>query len=270
MRHGGVTGRASHTGEPGTVRDFAQVRMKRDFERGWLEISFPAAPFDAPLALLRHAAALYVRNLPFLATVTLAVFVPLKFGLHILYGALELPTSGALSYFIDAATTFILAALTAPAAIYGLLGAMRGGETPPPGECLRWGRRQWLRTAKNNFIVQITIMLWGALLVVPGLIKMTRLMLVEPVVAIEGDRTGDAIARSAELSEHHRWKVFAVMFPLGVLDLAASFLVLQGVRTFSWTAVAAVDCVMAVCEQFGTVAMLLMYLGLARPGGRKN
>jgi hypothetical protein len=215
---------------------------------------------------------MFVADLPFLATVTLAVFLPLKFALHLLFAALEISTAGLLSYALDGAGSFVLAALVAPAVTYGLTARLADQKTPPLAECLRWGRLQWARTLWNNLKVSVTVALWGALLVVPGLVKLTRLIFAEPVVAIEGNAAGDVLGRSGEIAAGHRWRIFAVLFPLGILDMVASFLVLQTFRgeRFTWTTVAAVDCVLAVCEQLGTVAILLMYLGLTRQAPHRS
>jgi hypothetical protein len=224
--------------------------------------------FDSAWKTLSRAVAVYFRHLPFLAAVTLVVFAPFKFAGNLFLEAIEVPTSGVASYVLDGAGTYILMALVTPAAVCGLLARMREGRAAGLGECLRWGRRQWGRTLWNGFKADVTVALYSALLVVPGLMKMTQLIFTQMVVAVEGDDAAWPLERSAEIGAGHRWRIFFVLFPLGVLNLAATFGVLQMVRGpgFGWTAVAALACLEAVAEQLGTVAILLMYLGLAERG----
>src|SRR5262249_43889006 len=112
-----------------------------------------------------------------------------------------------------------------------------------------------------TFKVEITVTLWGALIIVPGVMAMVRLAFVEPVVAMEGDP--DPLARSRELTRGRRWRIFGVMGPLGLIELFGSFVVLnrleEAVR--SRIVLACADSVLAVVSQWMTVAALLMYLG---------
>ena len=109
----------------------------------------------------------------------------------------------------------------------------------------------------------ITILLWGALFVIPGLLAMARLFLTDAVVAIEADRESDPLARSTELTEGHRGRILLVIVPLLVLDFAGYWLVLRPLRGAGHSPgmLALVDSLMAVVNQLGTVAGLLIYLG---------
>ena len=120
-----------------------------------------------------------------------------------------------------------LGALVVPAAIYGLVQYCRTGRTAPIGEAFRWGRRQWLRTLGNKLKVEVTVTLWGALLFIPGIVAMIRLIFTDVIVAIEADRQPDPLNRSRELSHGHRWRIFFVLLPLTILDLAGMFFVLD-------------------------------------------
>src|SRR6185369_7261338 len=102
----------------------------------------------------------------------------------------------------------------------------------------------------------ITIILWGALFVIPGLYAMARLFLVDSVVAIEADRESDPLARSSELTQGRRGRILLVILPLLVLDLAGYWLILRPLRGagHSPAMLALIDSLMAVVNQMGTVA----------------
>src|SRR5271169_6128144 len=119
--------------------------MDRDFHQGYIEINFPTERFKSVARLLLRSAVLFFSNLPFLAAITLVVFVPGKLALQFGCYVMDVPTGGILSYLLMDFSDLVLGALVAPAAIYGLVEKLRSGHTPPLGECLRWGRRQWAK-----------------------------------------------------------------------------------------------------------------------------
>ena len=240
--------------------------MDRDFRQGHLTIDFPVAPFDAALPMLRDTLRVFFANLPFLATVTLAVYVPGKLATQFVCYLLEIPFEGVLSYFILMASDLLLSCLVAPAIVYGLVERLRNGRKAPLGECLRWGRRQYARMLANQLAVEITVTLWGALLVIPGVVAMVRLVFTEIVVAVEGDLEGSPLVRSKQLSEGRRWRMFGVMLPMLLLGMIATFVVLDKIQaaTHSRAAFAIADSALAVAAQLDTVAALLMYLGTAQ------
>jgi hypothetical protein len=171
-----------------------------------------------------------------------------------------------LSYFVLEISDLLLSALVVPAIVYGLVHRFHEGRPPSLAESLRWGWRQWLKTLANKIKVEITISLWGALLVIPGIVAMVRLIFVDVIVAIDGDLEHDVLGRSRKLAQGRRWRIFFVLLPMLILDLAAMFLVLDRVQavTHSRTAFAIADSVLAVGGQLTTVAALLMYLGTAQ------
>ncbi len=235
--------------------------MDRDFRQGYLEIDFPCEPFASPLPLLRDSVRVFFSNLPFLAAATLVVYLPGKLATQFLCYLLDIPFAGLLSYFVLDVSDLLLSALVVPAIVFGLVHRFRTGRAPALGESLRWGRRQWFKTLANQIKVEITIALWGALLVIPGVVAMVRLTFVDVVVAVEADLERDVLRRSTRLAQGRRWRIFFVLLPMLVLNLAA-FLVLDrvGVAT-SRVAFALADSILAVAGQLANVAALLMYLG---------
>jgi hypothetical protein len=240
--------------------------MDRDFRKGYLEIDFPTQPFISPLPLLRDSIRVFFANLSFLAAATLIIYLPGKLATQFLCYLFDVPFEGVLSYFVLEISDLLLSALVVPAIVYGLVHRFRTGRHPRIAESLRWGRRQWLRTLANKIKVEVTITLWGALLVIPGIVAMVRLIFVDVIVAVDADLEDDVLGRSRKLAQGRRWRIFLVLLPMLILDLAAMFLVLDRVQavTHSRAAFAIADSVLAVAGQLTTVAALLMYLGTAQ------
>ena len=238
--------------------------MEREFRKGYLEIDFPPEPFDSVGKLLLRSVSVFFTNFGFLAGLTLIVFLPAKAALQFACYLFDVPTNGLLSYLVVDLSDLILGALVVPAAVYGLMEQFRSGNSPPLRQSLRWGRRQWAKTLWNKFKVEVTVALWGALLVIPGLVAMVQLTFTDPVVAIEADRATDVLERSRELSKRRRWRIFFVLLPVMALDLVGSYLVLGAFagETSSRAMIALVDSLLSVGGQWSTVVVLLMYLGL--------
>lgn len=237
--------------------------MDRDFRKGHLEIDFPTEPFLSPLPLLRHSVRVFFRNLRFLSAATLIIYLPGKLATQFLCYLLDAPMDGLLSYLLLGISDLLLSALVVPAIVYGMIHRFRTGRVAALGEALRWGRRQWIKTLVNQIKVEITITLWGALLVIPGIVAMVRLIFADVIVAVEADLEQDVLRRSTELAQGRRWRIFSVLLPVLILDFAAMFLVLDRVQsvTQSRVALAIADSILAVAGQLTTVAVLLMYLG---------
>ena len=235
--------------------------MDRDFRQGYLEIDFATVRFASPLPLLRDSLRVFFSNLPFLAAATLVIYLPGKLATQFLCYLLDIPFAGVLSYFVLEISDLLLSALVVPTIIFGLVHRFRTGRAPALGESLRWGRRQWFKTLANQVKVEITIALWGALLVIPGVVAMVRLTFVDVVVAVEAGLEHDVLGRSTRLAQGRRWRIFFVLLPMLVLNLAA-FLALDRVGAAnSRVAFALADSILAVAGQLATVAVLLMYLG---------
>src|SRR6266545_3612436 len=232
--------------------------MSRAFQKGCLDVAGPVERFHSVPRLLLRSASLYFANLPFLAAATLAVFLPAKAALQFACWLLDVSTGGLTMYLLLDASDLVLSSLVAPAVVYALVARSQSGARPPLAEALRWGWRQWGKTLWNKFKVEITVTLWGALLLVPGLVKMVQLTLTDPIVAIEADRRHDVLGRSRDLTQGHRWRIFFVLLPLMLVELAGSYLVLsafQGPAT-SRVLIVVVDSLLSVGGQWATLVML--------------
>lgn len=237
---------------------------QRDFQRGYLETGFPSERFDSARNLLLASARVYFSNLAFLAALTLIVFLPAKLAIQLISDSLDVPKGGLGAYLTMDLSDLVLSALAVPAAIYGLLERLRTGHAPPLARSLRWGRRQWAKTLWNKFKVEITITLWGALFLIPGIVAMIRLIFTDAIVAIEADKVSAVLERSRDLSRGIGWRIFAVLVPVIVVEFAGPFLILDAIGGSSAPrpVIAIVDSLLSVGGQWSTVIVLLMYLGV--------
>lgn len=235
--------------------------MDREFRQGHLQIDTPGEPFTSPLRLVVRAVRLFVSRFLLIAAITLTVFLPGNLALQFVCEVLDIPVSGVKFYLLLEALDLVLASLVAPAVVYALAGA-----SPGFGPALRWGRRQFGKTLWNEVKVNITVILWGALLVIPGIIAMVRLIFTDVVVAIEGDLEPDPMQRSRQLSQGRLWRMLGVLAPIALVNMAAMFLILDRPGLVESRVLFAIaDSVLNIFGQLTTVAVVLMYLGLVPP-----
>ncbi|HXS94509.1 MAG TPA: hypothetical protein VN736_07880 [Candidatus Limnocylindrales bacterium] len=236
--------------------------MDRAFRDGYLDLEFPVEPLGSAPRTLWRATVLYLRNLPFLAVLTLLIVLPVKLAIDFVAEGVTGPAASILSGVTD----LFVQALLAPAAIFGIVVAMASGKHPRFGEALRWGRRQYWKMLWNSFKAEVTIALYALLLIVPGIIKYVALLFVEPVVALEGDLTANALRRSEELTAGRRWRIFGVLAPLAIFNLALSALALYGLQRAStqWYQTAVAETALSLIDLWITVASLVMYLGIVK------
>ncbi len=232
-----------------------------------IEIDFPVQPFRSVPRLLLGTGLIFLFNLHFIAGVTLLVYLPATLILQFLFSLLNVPTNGVLSYFLMSADDLVLSALLVPAILFGLTLNLRDGKLPPLADSLRWGMRQWGRMLWNTFKMEVSILLASLLLIVPGIIVAIDLIFTETIVAIEADCTPDVRERTKSLARGHRWRIFFAMLPISVLGLLGNMLVLKalGSAANSHVLLAVADTLLTVVGQLGTVAVLLIYLGLIEP-----
>ncbi len=229
-----------------------------------IEIDFPVEPFGSVPRLLLRSVTVFGSNLPFIAGVTLLVFLPATMVLQLAYSLLNVPSNGILSYFLMTTGDLVLAALAVPAVLYGLTFKLRDGKFPKLADSLRWGVRQWGKTLWNVFKMEVTILLYSLLLLIPGIIAAIDLIFTETIVALEGDLTAEVLERSRALAHGRRWRIFFAMLPLTILGQLGSMLVLKALEgaANSHVLLALADSLLTVVSQLSTVAVLLIYLGL--------
>jgi hypothetical protein len=231
--------------------------MDRAFKQGFLEIT-PGEPFTSPVGLVGRALKLFVARFAMIAAITLAVFLPGNLALQFICEVLDIPITGVTFYVLMEAVDLVLASLVTPAVVYALVGG-----SPGFGNALRWGQRQFGKTLWNEVKVNITVILWGALLIVPGMIAMIRLIFTDIIVAVEADREPDPMQRSRKLAKGRLLRMFAALAPIALVNMAAMFLIMDRPGIVASRPLFAIaDSLLNIFGQLTTVAVVLMYLGL--------
>ncbi len=229
----------------------------------------PGNGLDSPGRLIVRTTRLFLSSFGWLAAVILAVSAPGKLATQAALSAAGLSPNGLAAYFVTYATDLAWNALLAGAVIHGLSARLRNSNLPGWSRSLAFGWKLWPVMLWNVFRVEITVLLWSLLLIIPGIIATLRLFLTEAIVVLEGAATPDALARSRDLTRGRLWRVALALCPLvpiGAAHLYATFRSLEA----SPFAMAAVDSVFTVFDQWGVAAALLIYLSVAPSAGVKS
>ena len=226
-----------------------------------------AARFASPLRLLADTFRLFASRFAFIATVTLLIYLPGHLLYQLAASVLDVPSTGILSLVALNAVDLALSSLAIPAIVHGLV---RGD--PAIGPALRWAQQLWMRMLGQQLLVDVTVILYGTLLIVPGLIAAVRLALVPVIIAVEGDRAVQPLEQSRELAKGRMWRITGVLLPLALLDGVANYLLLGRIGGIDNARIlfTLAECGIAVAGQLSTIAALLMYLGIVEPPPQKK
>jgi hypothetical protein len=109
------------------------------------------------------------------------------------------------------------------------MAACAEGRSMGFGRALREGLNGWWRVFAARFYAGIRIIMWGLLLIVPGVVKSVQLALVTPAAYLEPGR--DSHQRSTSLTDGQRWSIFGLMMAStgGVLVLVMIVGALTGI-----------------------------------------
>jgi uncharacterized membrane protein YesL len=130
----------------------------------------------------------------------------------------------------------------------------------------RAGGRLWKLVAVS-ILTALGVGLGCLLLLVPGLVLMTRWGVSVPVAMLEDGNARDAMRRSREIVRGNGWNVFKVLFAVGVLTGLVELpfgLVAAGSGPFGWwvaTTIAA-----ALTAPYAAHALTVVYYRLTQPG----
>lgn len=113
-----------------------------------------------------------------------------------------------------------LFALCQPAIIYGAFQTMRGEEFGL-GEAFGRALRRIAPVIVAVILASLLIGFGFLLLIIPGLIVVTMLYVTVPACVVERLGPVRSINRSAELTKGFRWKIFGLLFCLGLVGAAS-------------------------------------------------
>ena len=224
---------------------------------GYLKTDF-TPPGDLTVGgLLGASFSVIYANIAQIAKVILLVWLPLS----AIKNYPGLPLLGA---FLEA----VITSLVAPALIYMLVISMRESRSASLGEIFRWGFRFWGVTFGNRILAGLVVMGGTLLLIIPGIIFIIWFLLVDAVVAVEGDQRSQVLRRSRDLTEGYRLVLFGLWLTWIMIVLPLVFLTMMLVASVNhWAMVTLVDVILALFSALPTAGILLAYLHLAKLKG---
>jgi hypothetical protein len=113
----------------------------------------------------------------------------------------------------------VLGTLSQAIVLHGAFQDLRGRRVDL-ADSARVGLARYLQVLGVGLSVTLLGMLGIVLLVVPGLIWLTRWFVAMSACVVEDLGVSASMRRSAQLTEGHRWKLFAVMLLLMIADVA--------------------------------------------------
>jgi hypothetical protein len=123
---------------------------------------------------------------------------------------------GVLSYFlIWILTYFLLSAVL----MHGTIGELRGSRSSI-GRSIRWVLGMMVPILGITIVATLGVFAGTLLLVVPGLILLTRWWIAVPAAVVERTGVGASLRRSAELTSGYRWRVFGILIIVSVVQSA--------------------------------------------------
>ena len=142
-----------------------------------------------------------------------------------------------------------------------------GDDEPGAGELLGRAGGRLGKLVCVSLLTAIGCALGALLLVVPGLILMTRWAVSVPVAMLEEGNARDALRRSRQIVAGNGWPVFRVLFAVGLLTFLAEIpflLVASGAGLFGWWV--ATTLASALTAPYAAHALTVVYYGLVQPG----
>ena len=163
-------------------------------------------------AILDAAFRIYGANANKLIVLVAIVVVPLSLISHLLTGVV-FATHGAGLWVATTLVTLLITLIT-----YAILQAalIRGaaqatvGDTVDVEASYKWGLRKFGWVLLVSIATGIMVVIGFVLLIVPGVILLTRFAVAIPALVIE-DRAGDSLSRSWKLTKGHFWHVLGTV-----------------------------------------------------------
>ncbi|HEV8719302.1 MAG TPA: hypothetical protein VGW77_01530 [Candidatus Binatia bacterium] len=174
--------------------------------------------------LLDRAFRLYTSNFSLMLGITAAAYVPFYLIMVIIESRVginvQAPSGGLSTVLFQIVFMILWASIAFPiasgAATYAISERYLGNEVTI-GEALRLALSRFWTLSIAQITATIRVM-FGLLLIVPGILWMLSYALIVPAVLIEGQNATPSLRRSRDLVKGHRGKVFCVMFIVNLLQ----------------------------------------------------
>jgi membrane-anchored glycerophosphoryl diester phosphodiesterase (GDPDase) len=218
-------------------------------------------------AILDAAFRIYWANANKLIVLVAIVVVPLSLISHLLTGVV-FATHGAGLWVATTLVTLLITLIT-----YAILQAalIRGaaqatvGDTVDVEASYKWGLRKFGWVLLVSSATGIMVVIGFVLLIVPGVILLTRFTVAIPALVIEDRKGTDSINRSWNLTKGHFWHVLGTIFVAGLIAGVVSGIIstigaLAGTSWFTdWIFGSIGEIVVA---PFSTLVSIVLYLDL--------
>ncbi|PID81083.1 hypothetical protein CSB20_04180 [bacterium DOLZORAL124_64_63] len=152
---------------------------------------------------------IFTSNIVFMLLASLLISLPSTI-LNMLSGNVYIVLS---SVLVTVFIVFLAQALV----VYGVFQHLTGRKMVF-SQSLKVALRQIVPVLVVAFVVISLTMLGFLMLVIPGAIVHTMLWVAVPVIIVEKGGLGHALRRSMTLTQGYRWRIFFLMFILGVLN----------------------------------------------------
>jgi hypothetical protein len=169
--------------------------------------------------ILDRGLKLLMARLPAFLAINLVIQLPLL-AIELVQVAAQTSEAGiGVNLLLVLVLVFLAIVLTqiASAAILHIISREFVDQPTTVGEAVNFAMGRFGRLIGASILAGIIIGFGMLLLVIPGLIFFTWYALVAQVVVVENRGGGDALARSKQLTEGYRWRVFGVIFVVGLV-----------------------------------------------------
>jgi hypothetical protein len=154
----------------------------------------------------------------------------------------------------------VLFALVQSTMIQGAFQDIRG-QSFDLGTSVRRGLRRFIPVLGTSICATIALIVGFILLVVPGFIVLTMLLVAVPVCVVEAVGPFQSLGRSRALTKGHRWQIFAIyIVPLVVLGIGSFILQAVGAAIAGITGAAVASfLVVAVMTPYQALVAIVAY-----------
>ena len=215
--------------------------------------------------IIDHSLAIYRRQFAPLFLITLmANGLPLVVGIYV-------TTAGGVAehtvlWLVNMLFSVVLGALATAATLF-IVSETYLGRTISAGEAFSRATRYIGRLVLLSFAMALLIGLGFLLLIVPGFIALSGLLVSTQALVLEDSGPGEALSRSWSLTKGHRWKMLGLVIVIGIIimipTVALSFLMMPSAMESGVIQYTTTDVVWIVVQQLVTIIIYpLLYCAL--------
>jgi hypothetical protein len=196
-------------------------------------------------AVLGTGFKIWFKNLPAFLLITIVVYVPMIiWGVSIAQGTIDLENLAAIERFdrYGSIVMMLLNIFAAAAITYGVVMELQGHHAGI-GACFATGLARFFPVLGVAVLSGLAIGGGFLLLIIPGIIIYCMLYVSTPAAVLERPGITGALSRSRELTQGHKLEIFGLLFVVGIVNFALSYLAqdllvdAEGLTSFSEEAV---------------------------------